>query len=148
MIDVGLYLRQAYFTTLNGNVIYAAQPVPIVDEKLDIDINETDIYVLMTSQDENAEGIGNKTQFVNETLIRMQIVNQRSATNTKEVVEEVAGQILNVLFPSRTVWNVSLADPLNLTYARYVSGQYNPLVQTENGFAISKVLTFKNRITQ
>lgn len=148
MKDIGTLLRQAYFEALQGQVVYEGNAIPFVDEKLDIDINEQNIYVLFTTQDEEGSGVQNKTKFVSEVLLKMVIVNQRQATNTKETVEDISNQILETLFPSRTQWNLSLDNPLSLTYARFVSGQYNPLVQTDQGFQISKVLTFKNRITQ
>lgn len=148
MRDVGQAIRQAYFEALQGNVVFEGNVIPFVDEKLDIDINEQNIYVLFTTQDEEGQGVQNKTKFVSEVLLKMVIVNQRQATSTKETVEDISNQILETLFPTRTTWSVSLASPLSLTYARFVSAQYNPLVQTDQGFQISKVLTFKNRITQ
>ena len=148
MKDVGLALRAAYYATLNGNITWESAPVPFVDEKLDVNISEQDVYVIMTSQDEEGESVSNKTKHVNETVLRMQVVNQRRATNTKEVVENVTNQILTLLFPTRTEWNVSLSSPLNLTFAKFSGAQYNPLEKNDQGFMISKVLTFKNRITQ
>jgi hypothetical protein len=148
MRDVGQAIRQAYFEALQGNVVFEGNAIPFVDEKLDIDINEQNIYVLFTTQDEEGQGVQNKTKFVSEVLLKMVIVNQRQATSTKETVEDISNQILQTLFPTRTTWSVSLASPLSLTYARFVNAQYNPLVQTDQGFQISKVLTFKNRITQ
>lgn len=147
MVDVGMAIRKSYYDALNGQIVIEGAQVPIVDEKLDVDISEQDIYVILTSQDEEGSA-SNKSRFVNETLLRMQIVNQRRATGSKEVVEDVAGQILEILFPTRTTWALSLASPLHLTSANYLGGQYNPIAQNEYGFFISKTLTFKNRITQ
>lgn len=146
MVDVGQKLRKAYFQLLNGELIVDEGVIPIVDEKLDVDINEHDTYVLLTSQDET--DASNKKYFVNETLIRLRIVNQRRATSTKEVVELVSDQILDKLFPTRTTCSLILDSPLSLTYARYVNGDYNPLEENENGFVVSKALVIKNRITQ
>lgn len=148
MIDIGMAIRKAYFDVLKDQLIVGGQPIPITDEKLDIDIENVQVYVLMTSQDEDLQNKSNKTHFAHELLNKLQIVHQRKATNTKEVVEDVSSQILTLLFPSRTKWNVSLPAPLHLVYARLQSANYNPVAQTVDGFAISKILTFKNRITQ
>ena len=147
MLDVGTAIREAYTTTLKDNVVINSLPVPFVDEKLETDIASADVYVLFLDQIED-EGTPNKTHFINEPLVRMRIVNRRKATNTKEVVEDISNQILQLLFPNRTTWNVTLPDPLKLTYARFLGANYNPLVQSSEGFLISKTLTFKNRITQ
>mgnify|MGYP001050902254 CR=1 FL=1 len=146
MVDTGKELRKAYFSLLSGQVTVEGSAIPFVDEKLEVNINEHDTYVMFTSQDE--EDVSNKKHFANETLIRLQIVNQRKATNTKEVVESVSNQILSKLFPTRTSWAVSLSSPLSLTYAKYLNGSYNPVEMTDNGFVISKILTIKNRIVQ
>src|SRR5690348_7420668 len=98
MIDVGTALRAAYYAALKDHVMIEGSAVPFVDEKLDVNISEHDIYVLFTSQDEESGSVSNKTRFVNETLLNMQIVNLRRATNTKEVVEDVSNQILTRLF--------------------------------------------------
>lgn len=147
MLDIGTNIREAYTNTLQGYVSINAKDVPFVDEKMETNISETDVYVLFIDQNED-ESIPNKTVFVNENFLRMRIVARKKATNTKEVVEDVARQILQRLFPDRMTWNVALSSPLYLTYARYVGGTYNPMVQTTDGFVISKTLTFKNRITQ
>lgn len=147
MTDVGQAIRAAYFAVLDGQITIEGAAVPIVDEKLDVDISEQDVYVIMTSQDEDGN-FSNKSRYVNEVTLRLQIVNQRRATNSKEIVEDVANQILMKVFPSRNTWSVSLDSPLHLTYAKYQSANYNPLIQNEQGFLISKILAFKNRITQ
>lgn len=145
--DVGQPLRAAYFSVLNGQLTYEASVIPIVDEKLDVDITEHDIYVLMLDQIEDDTN-ANKSNWATEVLLRMQVVNQRKSTNTKEVVEDISNQILTILFPTRTTTSLSLTAPLSLTYAKKVSANYNPLIQNDRGFLISKVLEFKNRITQ
>lgn len=148
MVDTGTAIRAAYFEILNGNVFIEGAAIPFVDEKLDAEISEQDIYVLFTSQDEEVESESNKSQTVNDVLTKMQIVNRRRATGNKEKVEDVSNQILTLLFPTVNTWAVSLDDPLYLVFSLFVNGQYNPIGKDENGFIVSKILTFKNRITQ
>lgn len=148
MIDPGMQIRASYFSVLNGNITIEGSPIPIVDEKLDVNISEHDIYILMLDQIEDNETRAVKDKWVNEINFRMQICNQRKSTNTKEVVEDVSNQILTILFPTKQTTAIRLDDPLRLTYARKTSADYQPVVQNNNGFLISKILTFKNRITQ
>lgn len=148
MVDIGVHLRSAYYAVLNGNITIEGNQIPVVDEKLDVDVSEQDAYVMFITQTEETETVANKTNYVNETLMRIQVVNQRRATNTKEIVEEVSSQILSLLFPAKNTTAITLGSPLNLTYAKYVTGDYRPLTKNDKGFLISKVLTFKNRVTQ
>lgn len=146
MLDVGQKLRASYFDALDGNLTWDGAAVPVVDEKLDTQITDQDVYIIMTSQ--NEIDANNKSYWARECDIELVIVNRRKATNTKEVVEDVSNQVLTLLFPDKNTTVLSIASPLALTYARLTSAEYNPLVQTEDGFQISKKLIFKNRITQ
>lgn len=148
MIDIGQPLRKAYFQQLAGILLYGGNEIPVVDEKLDVQINEHDIYVMMMDQIEDLQTNQIKSHWSNECLLRLTIVNQRRATNTKEIVEDISGQILNILFPDKATINLSLNAPLSLIYARYVNGDYQPLQQNTKGFIITKTLTFKNRVIQ
>lgn len=147
MIDIGTPLRTSYLSTLQGNVIISGQPVLFADEKLEASVASANHYVLLLDQIED-EGIPNKTKFVNDAILRMRIVDQRKATNDKEIVESISSQILNLLFPARATWNISLSAPLSLTSARFIGGEYSPFEETSNGFIITKVLSFRNRIVQ
>ena len=146
MLDIGQKLRAAFFDALDGNLTWDGAAVPVVDEKLDVQISDQDVYILMTSQ--NEIDANNKSYWARECDIELVIINRRKATNTKEVVEDVSNQVLTLLFPDKNTTVLSVAAPLSLTYSRLTSAEYNPLVQTEDGFQISKKLTFKNRITQ
>lgn len=146
MLDIGQKLRAAFFDALDGNLTWDGAAVPVVDEKLDVQISDQDVYILMTSQ--NEIDANNKSYWARECDIELVIINRRKATNTKEVVEDVSNQVLTLLFPDKNTTVLSVAAPLSLTYSRLTSAEYNPLVHTEDGFQISKKLTFKNRITQ
>lgn len=146
MIDIGQKLRKAYYSALSGNITYSGKTVPVVDEKLESNIADNDLYVLFTTQNET--DANNKSYFARECDLVMTVVNQRKATNTKEAVENVSSQILTILFPTKNSLGLTVDAPIKLTYARLTNAEYNPLVQTENGFIISKSLTIRNRITQ
>ena len=146
MIDIGQKLRKAYFTALDGNLTWDGAAVPVVDEKLDVQITDQDVYVIMTAQ--NEVDANNKSYWARECDIEMRIINRRKATNTKEVVEDASNQVLTILFPTKNTVGISIDSPLSLTYSRLTNAEYDPLAQTDDGFVISKKLVFKNRITQ
>ena len=146
MIDIGQKLRKSYFDALDGNLTWDGGAVPVVDEKLDVQITDQDVYIIMTAQ--NEVDANNKTYWARECDIELRIINRRKATNTKEVVENVSDQVLTLLYPTKNTTVLAIDSPLSLTYSRLTNAEYDPLAQTEDGFVISKKLVFKNRITQ
>lgn len=148
MIDIGQILRKAYVSALSGQITIEGNEISIVDEKLDTQINENDTYIMVMDQIEDMQSNQVKDHFSNECLLRLQIVTQSRATNTRELIESVATQILTILFPSKAVCTLQLDAPLMLSYAKYTLGVYNPVAQDSQGFNISKLMTFKNRVTQ
>jgi hypothetical protein len=146
MIDIGQKLRKAYFTALNGNVLYEGGAVPIVDEKLDTQISEQDVYILMQAQ--NEQDVPNRCYPITDCDISMRIVSQLAAVGKKEVVENISNQILTLLFPNHNYNSLSIDAPLKIIYAVKTNSEYSPLVQNDRGFIITKTLTIKNRITQ
>lgn len=145
MIDVGTQIRKAYYDVLNTAVIINAGQVPIVDEKLDGQFSEQDIYMLIDSQKETPSD--NKTKYANEIDLTIRVVNRRKATNSKTVVEDVSNQMLGLLFPVKNSNALTVAAPLSLTYARLIASEYQ-FEKTDDGWQIMKVLIFRNRITQ
>lgn len=148
MRDVGTAIRKSYYNALNEQVFIEGSPIPIVDEKLDQNITEHDLYMLIGAQTEN--GTDNKTHWVREVDITIMVVNRRKATNTKTLVEDICNQIMQVLFPAKNTVTLSIENPFKLSYARLLNpGEYGFLKNDTTGiYQISKQLTFRNRITQ
>lgn len=145
MIDVGTPIRKAYYDILKDQVEINGTKIPIVDEKLDAQITEHDLYMLIDSQEERPGD--NKTTYANEVDITITAINRRSASNSKTAVDSIASQMLALLFPAKNTWTVSVAAPLSLTYARLQESGYR-FEKTDAGFNIMKRLVFRNRITQ
>lgn len=139
-------MRSAYFSVLNGAVTYEGSPIPIVDEKLDVNLTEHDIWMMFGNMREVANDV--KHSRAVEMYIEIVICNKRNATSSRETIESVSSQVLNLLLPSRQVCTVSLDSPLSLSYAQFTESIYQPFHQVPSGYIVSKTLTFKNRITQ
>jgi len=145
MRDIGTPVRKAFFNALSGNVSIEAGAIPVVDEKLDARITETNLYILIGAQNETDKS--NKTNWVGEVDILLTIVNRRKATNTKTIVESIAEQILQILFPTRTTLGLSVEEPYHLSWCRSVERDYS-FSKIEDGFEIAKRLNFRLRIVQ
>src|SRR5688572_3054094 len=100
MNDAGQAIRKSYYDALNGQVEYDGSPVPIVDEKLDLNITEHDLYMLIGGQGGSVLGV--KTMWAKEMDISITVVNRRKATNSKTIIENLCDQVLTILFPTRT----------------------------------------------
>lgn len=148
MNDVGEAARKGFYNALNNVIAIPGDPVnkvPIVDEKLDLNITENDLYMLIGGQQETATNT--KTTWGNEVDLSITIVNRRKATNSKTTIENIADQMLQILFPTRTTFGLSVDAPLRLSYTKYMNSQYT-FEKLVDGWQINKQLIFKTRITQ
>jgi hypothetical protein len=148
MNDAGQEIRKAFYNALNNAINIPDDPinkVPIVDEKLDLNITEHDLYMLIGGQ--QAAAANTKTTWGKEVDLNITIVNRRKATNTKTIIEDIADQMLQILFPTRTTFGLSVALPFRLSYVKYISDSYT-FEKMLDGWQISKQMIFKARITQ
>lgn len=148
MNDAGEVVRKGFYNALNGAIGIPGDPinkVPIVDEKLDLNITEHDLYMLIGGQQANAANT--KQTWGKEVDLNITVVNRRKATNSKTTIENIADQMLQILFPTRTTFGLSIAAPFNLSYVRYLSESYT-FEKLVDGWQISKQMIFKTRITQ
>lgn len=148
MNDTSGAIRKAYFEALFEQVSHpegAATSIPVVDEKLDVNITEHDLYILISGQAGTPKDV--KSIWIKEEDINITVVNRRKATNSKLLIENIADQILTIIFPTRTTNGLSIEAPFKLTYARLINGQTN-FERIQDGWQVSKSLIFKNHITQ
>jgi hypothetical protein len=148
MNDEGQAVRKGFFNALNDAIAVPGDPiqkVPIVDEKLDLNITEHDLYMLIGGQ--QAITANTKQTWGKEIDLNITVVNRRKATNTKTIIENIADQMLQILFPTRTSFGLSIEAPFNLSYVKYISNSYT-FEKLADGWQISKQMIFKTRITQ
>jgi hypothetical protein len=96
MIDFKEPLRTAYYQLLNGNLTWLAANVPVSDsvEKL---ADKDNTYVLLTQQ--NGFSVNDQGAFRSEETMLIDIVS-RGTRVSKSTVDNIAGQIFALLFPS------------------------------------------------
>jgi hypothetical protein len=148
MNDVGQIVRKGFFNALNNAIAIPGDPVnkvPVVDEKLDLNITDHDLYILIGGQ--QGVPVNTKQTWVDEEDISITVVNRRKATNSKTTIEYIANQMLHVLFPTRTSFGITVTSPFSLSYIRKVSNQYT-FEKLADGWQINKQFIFKTRITQ
>lgn len=146
MLDYDMLLRKGYFDVWNGNILLNNAPVPVVDEKLDTRLNESDEYIKLSTQ--NTQQQNNKRRFAAQVELRAEIVQRTKSVGGKMAVDDIATQMLQLAFPQRIGTAVQMAAPFHLTFARLESSDTSSLLQIEVGFVIIKTLIFLNRVTQ
>jgi hypothetical protein len=148
MNDPGQVVRKSFYDALNDQVLNPENEIttiPIVDEKLDLNITEADLYMLIGGQAENPANT--KSSWVDEVDLNITVVNRRKATNSKTTVENISDQLLGILFPTKTTFGINIPEPFKLSVMRKVSAQYT-FDKTNDGWIISKAIIFRTRITQ
>lgn len=148
MNDFGKAVRTAFFTALNQAVTSPEGGggfIPVVDQKLDEQITEHDLYILIGAQNETPGAV--KTVWAKEVDLTVTICNRRKSTNSKVLVEDIASQISTILFPSRTSFGITLAAPFKLSYVKETNAEYE-FFKLESGWQVTKQTTFKTRLTQ
>jgi hypothetical protein len=145
MNDGGQAVRKGFYSALNGHITIEGSPIPIVDEKLDLGITDHDLYMLIGGQQANAANT--KSTWGKEVDLNITVVNRRKATNSKTIIEDIADQMLQILFPTRTTFGFTVEAPFKLSYVRYISDSYQ-FEKLTDGWQISKAMVFKTRITQ
>lgn len=148
MNDPGQAVRKAFFNALNDQIANpenSSAKIPIVDEKLDLNITEADLYMLIGGQASTAANT--KQTWADEVDLNITIVNRRKATNSKTIIETIAGDVLRVLFPTRTSYGITIQSPFKLSFVKKVSDSY-VFDRQPDGWEIKKSIILKTRITQ
>lgn len=109
MIDVKAPLRTAYYQLLNGRLNYNGSPVTVSDSVQKLN-GQSNLYVIMTQQNGSSENTHHSWNS-NETM-QLDIV-MRGTRVAKAVVDNIASQILTLVFPAP--WGNGLPAQPNIT---------------------------------
>lgn len=146
MKDYGYHIRQGYFNAINGLITYEGGTIPVIDEKLDHQLTEHDIYIKLSTQ--NDQQVNNKCYFAATCEVVADIVHRTKSVGGKMVVDDISDQMLTLLFPTPKTTTVTVPDPMQLSYARFENASTSPLRDVPGGFIQIKTLTFSNRVAQ
>lgn len=146
MRDAGTAIRKAFFNALGGEVEIEGSKIPFVDEKVDEEITEHDLYVAMSTQRD--EYRGNKSYFASEIIISLVILQRSNATVKKSDVESVSNQIMQIVIPSVGSHGLTIESPFRITYLKKDNSQTEAARLEDGTYVIAKQLNFRIRITQ
>src|SRR5580698_5295036 len=97
MIDVKTPLRTAYYSLLNGALTYNSVEVPVSSDVTKLDASVS-LYVLLTQQ--NGVDKNYFQGFSSDEEMQIEIICKATGRPNKEAVDDVAGQIFNLVQPT------------------------------------------------
>lgn len=142
MKNVMLPLANSWFELLNGNLSYDGQEVKVYLE--DADNDDAYHYVLIRTESESDDS--NKTSFVTNPIIIIDIVTVHSISVRRSVADNIDNQIRQLVFPNRKS-NLPALSGLQITNVIPQSSNY---LNEDNGTVryYRKLTRFIHRITQ
>lgn len=144
MKDTGRIIRKGIFQALNGNISYNAANVPIFD------LAPTEApgshYIMLRNGDEATDANNDRFVTIGSVLIDVATILQTTVTN--EIVEDLCDQVLEILLPTPQTFGITLEAGFNLTDLKRESANYLPMLQTDTGKIVRKILRLTYRIQQ
>lgn len=145
MIDVKQPLRTAYYSLLNGALTYNTVNVPVVDDVLRLN-DPAQVYVLLSNQ----SGSDSSTfqTFDSEETMTLDIVFKAGVRANKQVVDNIAGQIMALLLPAPGFNNLPPQIGVQFDCVRLNDDRYITLALNSSNTVVRRLLTFKHHIRQ
>jgi len=142
MKDASNSVRTIYVSALYGNISYNGQDVPVYGQTPFRTTPKN--YVVISSITETA--VNTNQSFGNNVDVVIDIFSEQYRIYDNAVVDNIAGQILNILIPDTAVDGFDDADFEVFPTAR-TSSTYLPLQNGDN-FVARKIITISNLVNQ
>lgn len=145
MIDVKQPVRKSYYDLLNGALSFGGNPVPVVDDVKQLG-DASMIYVIMANQT-GADASTFQTFDSEETII-LDIVYKAGARASKEVVDNIAGQIFGLVLPAPGVTGLVSGPGVQINCVKKSDDRYLPLTLNSSNSVVRRLLTFTQHVRQ
>jgi len=142
MKDCSNSVRTIYVNALNGNISYNGKDVPVYGQDPFRTLPKN--YVIISSITEQANN--NNHKFQNIVSVDIDIFSEQYRVNDLSVVDNIAGQILNILIPDTAIDGFSNADFIVYPMSR-TNSLYLPLYNGDN-YVARKIITINNLVNQ
>ena len=145
MIDIKQPLRQAYYDLLNGVLTYNGNAVPVVDDVKKLADLAT-IWVLLNNQ--AGSDLSTFQTFDSEETIVLDIVFKATTRANKEIVDNIAGQILPLVLPAPGISGLISGPGMQINCVKLKDDRYVPLMLNNSNSVVRRLLTFSQRVRQ
>ncbi len=141
MKDIDKILRKAVFDALDGNI-----SVPVFDEVKKIGNTQT-LFVILggqrTKRDPTADGL-----WARRCTIEVIITQKTGSSVSKDDIDDVSNEILEILFPDYDTFGVSSPSGFQFANEDFETGTTNRLQLTPTESVIAKVLLISVNIIE
>jgi len=142
MKDCSNNVRTIYVNALNGNITYNGKDVPVYGQTPFRTTPKN--YVVITDINETANNTNNS--FQNIVNVNIEIFSEQYRINDLAVVDNIAGQILNILIPDTQIDGFDDSDfevfPMSRINSLYLS------LQDGDNYVARKIITINNLVNQ
>lgn len=142
MKDCSNNVRTIYVNLLNGNLSYNGKDVPVYGQTPFRTTPQN--YVVISSIIEVANNTNDN--FSSEVTVNIDIFSEQYRVNDLSVVDNISGQILNLLIPDTHVNGFSDSDFIIYPMSR-TNSVYLPLYNGDN-YVARKIITINNLVNQ
>lgn len=145
MIDTHKALRKAYYDALNGYIYLNGTTVNVYDElAYGGGLANVRNYILMSTQ--TASEDSTLTKFGHETTMLLDIVAKTTTAAGKNILDEIASQILSIVIPSVGQNGLAAQPFLQIALVKKESDNYFPVQTTPTGLVLRRLLRFSQFI--
>lgn len=137
MIDIQYRVRSAFFSVIHNLITYNGSYVPVVDDISTLD-DDANLYIILSSQ--TAVETSNFTHFVHDCTITIDIVHKTMYAVTKDVVDNIAQQILDRVYSGVTD-NTLYDSQLQYVNLRKENDNYLT-IELSSGAIVRRILVF------
>jgi hypothetical protein len=142
MKDCSNSVRTIYVNALNGNITYNGKDVPVYGQDPFKTLPKN--YVIISSITEQANNTNNT--FQNIVQVDIDIFSEQYRVNDLSVVDNISGQILNILIPDSQIDGFQDSDFTVYPMSR-INSLYLPLYNGDN-YVARKIITINNLVNQ
>ena len=145
MIDVKKPIRKAYFELLNGALSFGGNNVPVSDDAKKL-ADTASVYVILSNQ--AGSDAGTMQSFDSDENIVLDIVYKGSSRVNKEVVDDVASQIFNLVLPRPGEDGLPRQMGVQINCVRVSGDTYLTMALNSANSVVRRLLTFKQHVRQ
>jgi len=142
MKDSSNSVRTIYVNALNGNISYNGKDVPVYGQDPFKTLPQN--YVIISSITEQANNTNHT--FQNIVSVDIDIFSEQYRVNDLSVVDDISGQILNILIPDTAIDGFSDSNFVVYPMSR-TNSLYLPLYNGDN-YVARKIITINNLVNQ
>src|SRR5881628_3167605 len=145
MIDVKKPIRKAYYELLNGALSYGSANVPVSDDVKKL-ADTASVYVILSNQ--TGSDSGTMQSFDSDETIVLDIVYKGSSRVNKEVVDNVASQIFNLVLPRPGEDGLPQQMGVQINCVRVSGDEYLTMSLNNSNSVVRRLITFKQHVRQ